>query len=233
MASPNVRTSVKKTVAVCRRLRTAYGPVEPPEVGPVLDELVATILSQNTSDANSGAAFDELERRLPNWDAVRRAPVRRIAKAIRQAGLSNSKAPRIKAILQQIYDQRGELSLEFLHDMPAREALEYLVSFSGVGPKTAACVLLFACRKPVLPVDTHVHRVSLRLGLIGPRTSAEKAHEQLAQLVPPRLVLDFHIQLIRHGRRCCTARRPKCEHCPLVDLCPDGLRRLQHGLTSG
>lgn len=223
----------KKILAVCRRLRTAYGPVEPPEVGPVLDELVATILSQNTSDTNSGAAFDELRRRLPGWDAVRRAPVRRIAKAIRQAGLSNSKAPRIKAILQQIYQERGELSLEFLHDMPAREALEYLVSFSGVGPKTAACVLLFACRKPVLPVDTHVHRVSLRLGLIGERTNAEKAHEQLARLVPPRLVLDFHIQLIRHGRRCCTARKPKCEHCSLVDLCPHGLRRLQHGMTSG
>ena len=220
-----------KILAVCRRLRTAYGPVERPEVGPVLDELVATILSQNTSDTNSGPAFDELRRCLPNWDAVRRAPVGRIAKAIRQAGLANSKAPRIKAILQQIYEDRGRLSLEFLHDMPAREALEYLVSFSGVGPKTAACVLLFACRKPVLPVDTHVHRVSLRLGLIGPRTSAEKAHEQLAQLVPPRLVLDFHIQLIRHGRRCCTARKPKCEHCPLVDLCPDGLRRLQHGIA--
>lgn len=233
MASPNVRTSVKNRIlAVCRRLRTAYGPVEPPEVGPVLDELVATILSQNTSDTNSGAAFDELQRRLPDWDAVRRAPIRRIARAIRQAGLSNSKAPRIKAILQQIYEERGQLSLEFLHDMPVREAMEYLLSFSGVGPKTAACVLLFACRRPVLPVDTHVHRVSLRLGLIGPRTSAEKAHEQLAQLVPPRLVLDFHIQLIRHGRRCCTAREPKCEHCPLVDLCFDGLRRLQHGMTS-
>jgi len=215
--------------AVCRRLRTAYGPVEPPPQWPVLDELVATILSQNTSDANSDAAYEELRRRMPDWDAVRRAPVRRIAQAIRRAGLSNVKAPRIKAILAQIHDQRGELSLEFLRDLPTSEALEYLSGFSGVGPKTAACVLLFACRKPVLPVDTHVYRVSRRLGLIGTRTDAERAHQELARLVPPARVLEFHIQLIRHGRRHCEARRPQCDDCPLVDLCPDGWRRLQRG----
>jgi endonuclease-3 len=193
----------------------------------VLDELIATILSQNTSDSNSDAAFDELRRQFEGWDAVRRAPTGRIAKAIRQAGLSNLKAPRIKAILQEIYEQRGSLSLDFLRLRPAAEGLAYLRKFSGVGPKTAACVLLFACRKPVLPVDTHVHRVSRRLGLIAPRTNAARAHEELARLVPASQVLEFHIQLIRHGRTICSARNPNCEDCPLVDLCPDGLDRLQ------
>jgi len=214
--------------AICRRLRRAYGPVEPPAQWPVLHELIATILSQNTSDANSDAAFEELRRRFDGWDAVRRAPAPRIARAIRQAGLSNRKAPRIKAILQQVYEDRGELSLDFLRSMPTAEAIEYLERFPGVGPKTVACVLLFACRKPVLPVDTHVHRVSRCLGLIGPRIGAEKAHEDLARLVAPRQVLEFHIQLIRHGRGACSARAPKCEDCPLLDLCPEGRRRLQN-----
>lgn len=216
----------RKVSAICRRLREFRGPVEPPPHWPVLDELIATILSQNTSDTNSDAAFEELRRRLPDWDAVRRAPVARIARAIRRAGLSNRKAPRIKAILQQVFDQRGELSLDFLCAMDTAAALDYLRGFSGVGPKTAACVLLFACRKPVLPVDTHVHRVSRRLGLIAPQTGAAKAHDELARLVPARLVLEFHIQLIRHGRKDCSARRPQCEECPILDLCPEGLKRL-------
>lgn len=219
----------KKALAVCRRLRRLHGPVEPPPQWPVLDELVATILSQNTADSNSDAAFAELRQRFADWDAVRRAPAARIAKAIRRAGLSNRKAPRIKAILQAIHEDRGRLSLDFLRELPTDEALAYLRKFSGVGPKTAACVLLFSCRKPVLPVDTHVHRVSRRLGLIGPRTGAEKAHEELARLVPPGRVLDFHIQLIRHGRTLCSARKPQCEECPLVDLCPAGIQRLQTG----
>ena len=210
---------------ICRRLRAIYGPVEPPPQLPVLDELIAVILSQNTSDANSDAAFESLRRRFPDWDAVRQAAPARIARAIRRGGLSRQKAPRIKAILQRIHDERGELSLEFLHDWPAEKAIEYLRSFPGVGPKSAACVLLFACRKPVLPVDTHVHRVSLRLGLIDPHVDAAKAHEELARLVPPRRVLDFHIQLIRHGRAICVARSPKCGECTLLELCPEGRRR--------
>ena len=216
----------KRVAAICRRLGKAYGPVEAPRPRPVLDSLVGTILSQNTSDRNSHAAFEELLRRFDDWDAVRRAPAARIARAIRQAGLSNQKAPRIKTILEKIRDDRGELSLEFLHDLPTDRALEYLRALPGVGPKTAACVLLFACRKPVLPVDTHVHRVSRRLGLIGPRTNAEKAHEELARLVPKRRVLEFHVQLIRHGRTVCSARNPRCEECPLLDLCPEGRQRV-------
>jgi endonuclease III len=213
-------------VEVCRRLRKQYGPVKLGERLPPLDELIATILSQNTSDRNSDAAFAELRKRFPEWESVRRAPVAQVARAIRTGGLARQKAPRIKAILRQLRARRGELSLDFLHDLPSAEAFRYLRAFAGVGPKTAACVLLFACDKPVLPVDTHVHRVSRRLGLIGPRTSAEKAHEELARLTPPNKVLEFHVQLIRHGRRVCTARDPRCEDCVLLDGCPEGQERL-------
>jgi endonuclease III len=206
-----------------------YGPVNLGEPLPPLDELVATILSQNTSDRNSDAAFAELRRRFRDWDTVRRAPLRKVVAAIRGAGLARTKAPRIKAILQQIHEQRGELALDFLHALPTGEAVCYLRDFAGVGPKTAACVLLFACGKPVLPVDTHVHRVSRRLGLIGPTTSAEKAHEVLAKMTPPGKVLDFHILMIRHGRRVCTARNPRCTECVLLDRCPEGQRRLGVG----
>jgi len=215
----------RKITAICRRLRTVYGPVGEPAERAVLDSLVGTILSQNTSDRNSHAAFEELCRRFDGWDAVRRAPVARIARAIRRAGLANQKAPRIKAILKKISEEQGDLSLEFLRDVSTADATAYLRALPGVGPKTAACVLLFACRKPVLPVDTHVHRVSRRLGLIGPRTSAEKAHEDLARLVPPSRVLEFHVQLIRHGRTLCSARNPQCEDCPLVDLCDEATLR--------
>ena len=201
--------------------------MKPPEQWPVLDELIATILSQNTSDANSGAAFEELQRRFPDWESVRLAPARRVAQAIRQAGLSNIKAPRIKKILQQIHRERGRLSLDFLCDTSTPDAVAYLSGFAGVGPKTVACVLLFACRKPVLPVDTHVLRVSRRLGLIGERVGAVAAHQQLASMVPETLVLDFHILLIRHGRTLCTARSPQCEECPLWYLCPYGQQRLR------
>jgi endonuclease III len=208
-----------KIVEICRRLRAYYGRVQPPEQWPVLDELIATVLSQNTSDANSSAAFEELRRSFPDWDAVRLAPAARIARAIRSGGLSLQKAPRIKAILRQIHEDRGEMSLDFLCDTPTPQAIEYLAKLPGVGPKTVACVLLFACRKPVLPVDTHVHRVCQRLGLIGPRVDAIKAHRNLTGLVPLRRVLEFHIQLIRHGRSLCRARNPKCAECPLLDLC--------------
>lgn len=215
-----------RTALILRRLERIFGPVELPEQLPVLDELIATMLSQNTTDSNSGAAFDELRRRFRDWDAVRRATVERIAVAIRVAGLANQKAPRIKAVLQRLHDERGELSLEFLHDWPLNEAVEYLRRFPGVGPKTLACVLLFACRKPILPVDTHVHRVSQRLGLIGAKTNEAKAHTELARLVPSERVLDFHIQLIRHGREVCSARKPRCTECVLLEQCPRGIRAI-------
>ena len=203
-----------------------HGAVEPWEKLPPLDELVATILAQNTSNANSDAAFARLKRRFPTWEAVRTATTRAIAAAIRVAGLSRLKAPRIKNILEHLHRERGTLSLDFLCDLPDGEALAYLRRLKGVGPKTAACVLLFACDKPILPVNTQVHRVARRLGLIGPRTSAERAHDLLAKRVPKTLVLDFHVLLIRHGRTICLPRKPRCTECVLLDACPDGQRRL-------
>lgn len=214
---------------LCCRLRRVHGRVEFPEPIPVLDELIAALLSQNTTDANSGAAFDQLIRRFPSWEAVRRARVAAIAAAIRPAGLQRQKAPRIKRILQILHERDGRLSLEHLRTWTPSDASAYLRSLPGVGPKTAACVLLFACRQPVLPVDTHVHRLSIRLGLVPQRTTAEKAHQLLADLVPSRHVLEFHVLLIRHGRRVCHARRPPCPACPLIDACPDARRRFQSG----
>jgi endonuclease-3 len=211
---------------ILQRLRAVHGPVKLGPPWPPLDELIATILSQNTSDANSAAAYAALRRRFSTWDAVQKAPIAAVVAAIHRAGLSRQKAPRIQAILRRVHAERGNLSLDFLRDLPVDEALAYLRRFPGVGPKTAACVLLFACRQPVLPVDTHVHRVSRRLGLIGPRTMAEQAHDVLAGVVPPAHVLAFHILLIRHGRAVCTARRPRCAACVLRDGCPEGRRQL-------
>ncbi|MHB8863473.1 MAG: endonuclease III domain-containing protein [Pirellulaceae bacterium] len=220
------RTAVAE---LCRRLRRDHGRVEWPEQLPVLDELIATLLSQNTTNANSDAAYEQLVRRFPTWEKVRRARVAAIAQAIRPAGLQEQKAARIRAILHTLHQRRGNLSLEFLRDQPSLDALAYLRSFLGVGPKTAACVLLFACRQNVLPVDTHIHRLSVRLGLVPRRTSAARAHELLARIVPVRLVLEFHVLLIRHGRSVCHARRPQCAACRLIDMCPDGQRRLNTG----
>jgi len=224
LASP-LRISIPQ---LCGRLRRVYGRVEFPEAMPVLDELIAALLSQNTTDANSDAAFAQLVRRFPTWEAVRQAPATAIAASIRPAGLQQQKASRIKRILRALHERDGHLSLEGLRSWPPSEALAYLRSFPGVGPKTAACVLLFACRKPVLPVDTHVHRLSIRLELVPRRTTAEQAHALLADMVPPRHVLEFHVLLIRHGRRICQARRPQCPECPLIDACPEARRRIRH-----
>ena len=209
---------------ICNRLTRVHGPVRPPVRLPVLDELIATILSQHTSDTNSVAAFKKLQQNFASWDDVRRARVSTIKRVIRRGGLAQQKAPRIKHVLQEIYTRHEEMSLDFLCSMSTAEALAYLRSLSGVGPKTAACVLLFSCGKPVLPVDTHVHRVSQRLGLIGPKTSAERAHDDLAERVPTKRVLEFHILLVRHGRTVCTARNPKCAKCVLLKACPEGQR---------
>lgn len=210
------RGRVRRIVQV---LEGAYGKRPWRSSGPGLDGLVRTILSQNTNDGNSGAAFRSLREAFADWDAVRRAPAARIAQAIRIAGLSNIKGPRIKRILQEIHADRGEVSLEFLRDRPPAEARAYLRRFKGVGPKTAACVLMFNFAMPVLPVDTHVHRVSQRLGLIGPRVSAEQAHERLEAIVPAEKVYAFHVLLIQHGREVCHRRSPQCGRCVLRRLC--------------
>ena len=208
-----------------RRLDDAYGiPEWRPHHDPT-SELVLTILSQNTSDSNSGRAFARLLERFPSWEAVMVAPLPELIEAIQPGGLAPTKAPRIQAALRDIQDRTGGFDLGFLERMPLEEARAWLGSLHGVGPKTVACVLMFALGMPAMPVDTHVFRVSMRLGLIPERTktaamTAEKAHALLEGMVPADQYYAFHIGLIKHGRRTCTAQRPACPECVLVDVCP-------------
>ncbi len=181
--------------------------------------MVSTVLSQNTSDVNRDRAFDRLQTRFANWEIVRNAPVEAVEEAIRPAGLAQQKAPRIKAALDFIIQERGELSLDFLKELPIEEAKAWLNQINGIGPKTAAIILLFSLGMPAFPVDTHVHRVTQRLGLIGPKVSAEKAHDLLEDLLAPEHYYAFHLNVIRHGREKCQARNPKCEICALQELC--------------
>lgn len=204
------------------RLSALYGePVWRPHADPVT-ELVLTILSQNTSDTNSGRAFMQLKRRFPTWEAVMDVPLPELEAVIVVGGLAKQKAPRIQASLRAVYESCGGWDLEFLRDLPLGEAKAWLRALNGVGPKTAACVLMFALGRPALPVDTHVHRVAQRLGLVPPQASAEKAHDILEAMLRPEDVYPFHISLIKHGRRLCRARRPQCGECPLLNGCPAG-----------
>lgn len=207
---------------IIRHLTGLYGwPVWRPH-GDALSELILTVLSQNTSDANSGRAFMRLRSKFPTWEALIEAPVAEIETAITVGGLARVKAPRIKAILTEVRKRRGSFDLSFLRQMPLTEAREWLCSLPGVGPKTAACVLMFALGLPAMPVDTHVHRVAQRLGLLPAGVRAGDAHEILEPLLDPEQVYPLHVLLIRHGRRLCRARRPLCSQCPLLDGCPYG-----------
>lgn len=201
-------------------LTAHYGdPPERPLQDP-LSELIQTVLSQNTADVNSDRAYASLWQRFGgDWDAVRTAPVSEIADAIRHGGLAEIKAARIQGILNAVVEKLGELDLTFLRSVSLEGGRDFLRSLDGVGPKTAACVLLFACGQPAMPVDTHVHRVSQRLGLVPGNANAEKAHALMEALVPPDLVYAVHMQLIRHGREICKAQRPRCGSCPVVHLC--------------
>ncbi len=185
-------------------------------------ELVLTILSQNTSDTNSGRAFMRLVHRFPDWRALMDARVSEIEREIAVGGLAKQKAPRIKASLEAIWKARGSFDLEFLRELPLEEAKSWLREMKGVGPKTAACVLMFSFGRPALPVDTHVQRVAQRLGLVPERATAEQAHDILETMLEPDLVYPFHIMLIKHGRRLCHAQRPRCEDCPLLEGCQAG-----------
>jgi endonuclease-3 len=207
--------------AVAQRLRAHYGEPEQRPLQDPLSELIQTVLSQNTADVNSDRAFASLVERFGgDWEAVRAAPTSVVADAIRIGGLAEIKAARIKAILDAIAERCGELDLTFLRDVPLNEGRGFLRSLGGVGPKTAACVLLFSCGKPAMPVDTHVHRVSLRLGLVPAKATAEQAHALLEEATDPDQVYAVHMLLIRHGREICKAQRPRCPACPVLDLCP-------------
>ena len=218
MPAPDLPALQAKTLEVHRRLVGVFGrPRRTGHLDPV-SQLVSTIISQNTSDVNRDRAYHRLRERLPTWEAVRDADVHQVREAIEPAGLSRTKAPRIQRALRQITARQGELSLDFLRDMSVEEAKDWLTSIKGVGPKTAAIVLLFSMGRPAFPVDTHIHRVTRRLALIGPRVSREGAHPILEKLVPPNLYYPFHINVIRHGREICRPT-PRCEVCPLRDLC--------------
>jgi endonuclease-3 len=209
----------ERALAVYQRLLDFYGYPEWRNPLPALDELVSTILSQNTNDTNRDRAFTGLRERFPTWEAVRDAPPDGVVAAIRPAGLANQKGPRIQAVLRSITEQVGSLDLELLRALPADQARDWLMQFNGVGPKTAAIVLQFSLGKNAFPVDTHIYRVSGRLGLRPANMTVEQAHPHLAALLPPETYYAAHLNLIRLGREICQARRPNCPACPLQDLC--------------
>jgi endonuclease-3 len=204
---------------VNRRLLAAYGHAVWRTPLPPLDELVSTILSQNTNDMNRDRAFSALRRRFLSWEDVRDADPAEVVAAIRSAGLANQKGPRIQAVLREITAERGDLNLGFLRSLPPEQARAWLTKFKGVGPKTAAIVMLFSLDMPAFPVDTHIFRVTGRLGLRPAKITEEAAHLLLERLFPPETYVDAHLNLIRHGRQVCLARRPLCDRCVLRDLC--------------
>lgn len=211
------------------RLDEYYGrPIWSPRYAPV-DELVYTVLSQNTADVNTGRTFAALKARYPSWSAVRDAPAAEVVAAISLGGLAATKGPRIQQILRLLSrhsgaSDLGEPYLGELADMSDAQALSYLQAMPGVGPKTAACVLMFALGRPVMPVDTHVYRVAQRLALLAPKVSVDRAHQVLTGLAGADNVYAVHVNFVTHGRRLCHARRPECGGCPLRDLCPSGAR---------
>lgn len=201
-------------------LRACYGTPERGDPEPPIDGLIATILSQNTSDINTERSFRSLKQRFGSWDAVVDAPVGDVADTIRSGGLADRKAPRIQQVLRTIRQRTGGYDLSFLGMMSITEAREWLTSLNGVGPKTASCVLMFNLGRDAMPVDTHVHRVASRLHLIPPGTSADRAHALLEAQLPPGAAHDAHLLMIRHGRETCHARNPRCAECVLVQCCP-------------
>ncbi len=206
---------------VLERLRVFYGEPSTDRKHPdPMAELVQTILSQNTSDANSERAYASLRARFASWEEVLDADEASIADAIRSGGLAEIKARRIKAVLEEIRKQHGTLDLDFLADWETEAIRQWLTSLPGVGPKTASCVLLFSLDRPAIPVDTHVYRVSRRLGLVSPGTPVSRSHLVLESLVSPTEMYPFHMLLIRHGRQICKAASPRCSSCPLADICP-------------
>jgi endonuclease-3 len=195
-----------------------------------LSELVSSMLSHRTRNADSGRAFKELRRRLPEWSAVRDAPTAEVQDAIAAVTWPEVKAPNIQRALALVTELRGELSLDFLADLPVPEARAWLQRLPGVGPKTSAAVLSFSTlRRAALPVDSHHHRVAIRLGLVGPKTTLDAAHAQLAAQLPPdwdaQRVYDNHEVLMLHGQRCCYYAAPACGRCPVLALCPFGQQR--------
>jgi endonuclease-3 len=207
---------------IIQNLERAYGVPVNRRASDPLDMLIKIILSQATSDTNSDRTFSALKARFTTWDDALRARPSSIAATIRSGGLANQKAAVIKSLLSQIKDEHGTLDLSFLHDMRAAEARDYLSQFRGIGPKTVACTLLFACRTEVFPLDTHIFRILRRVGLIPQKCTDARAHRIMDGLVPKGKFYSFHVNLVRHGRTLCRPREPLCERCPIVEYCDYG-----------
>ena len=212
----------KRALKIHERLLEFYGEPIWRNPLPAIDELVSTILSQNTNDINRDRGFNALRAKFPTWEEVRDAPANEVIEAIRPAGLANQKGPRIQQVLRSITEERGSLDLSFLEDLSVDQARAWLTRFNGVGPKTAAIVLCFSLGKPAFPVDTHIYRVTGRIGLRPAKMTVEQAHAYLESLFPPETYYAAHLNLIRLGREICTARRAYCEKCPILKLCDYG-----------
>jgi len=216
----------KRIRSLLLKLERSYGKKRWRVHADPLSELIATILSQNTSDHNSHRAYFDLRSKFKTWDQVRKARVRSVADTIRSGGLADVKAQRIKDILNQIYEENHNLDMNFLKKWRTERIKAYLRRFKGVGEKTVACVLLFSLRRPAMPVDTHVLRVSKRLGLVPQKTDSKAAEAILEELIPQNLIYQFHLNLIQHGRNMCKATNPRCESCVLLQNCNYGKKLL-------
>jgi len=209
----------KKALRVHKKLLKTYGEPLWRNPLPPVDELVSTILSQNTNDVNRDRAFNALRAKFPTWEQVRDADTDEVIEAVRVAGLANQKGPRIQQVLRDITAERGSLDLSFLAAMPLEEARNWLTRFKGVGPKTAAIVLCFSLNRPAFPVDTHVYRVTGRIGLRPEKMTVEQEHPHLESIFPPETYYAAHLNIIRLGREVCAARKPNCPVCPVRELC--------------
>ncbi|HUQ32207.1 MAG TPA: hypothetical protein VM095_08800 [Pyrinomonadaceae bacterium] len=218
--------SEKPVRYIIQNLERTYGVPENRRESSPLDMLINIILSQATSDTNSDRTFSALKVRYPTWESLLRARTSTIAETIRSGGLANQKAAVIKDVLRQIKEEHGTLDLGFLHELPSEKATQYLSQFRGIGPKTIACTLLFACRKDIFPLDTHIFRVLRRVGMIPQKCTDKRAHEIMDKLVPPGKFYSLHVNLIRHGRTLCRPREPLCERCPIVEYCDYGQARI-------
>jgi endonuclease-3 len=209
----------ERALLIHQTLLTAFGEPIWRNPLPAVDELVSTILSQNTNDINRDRAFEALRAKFPTWESVRDAKTEDVIAAIKTAGLANQKGPRIQQVLHAITEECGSLNLDFLAGLPIEEARSWLTKFNGVGPKTAAIVLCFSLGMPAFPVDTHVYRVTGRIGLRPEKMTVEQAHPHLESVFPPETYYAAHLNIIRLGREVCHARKPNCPQCPVIKLC--------------
>lgn len=219
MGDNNFNEAIKNVPYIIQNLKAVYGIPRSEKGLDPLDVLIETILSQSTTNTNSRRAFDSLKRKFPTWEQARRARATSIEAAIKSGGLARQKSVRIKNLLNEIHKRCNSLDLSFLHTAPLDEVKEFLASFKGVGPKTIACTLLFACDRPVFPIDTHIFRIARRLGLMSQKISDKEAHKLMEDILPPARYYEIHVNMIRHGRKICRPQNPLCEDCCVLDYC--------------